>query len=389
VHQNLRFRLKVLMIRQIVEIKVQPLMEIEKSANIAEETYRILFDHSGTAFAVVSNTSSLRMINHQFVSLCGYQKADIERRKMLLDFFYDENREQIKSFLHKGRLKNDHIGHSLECLFYGADKIPKNVYVSISAIPRTRNFLVSITDVTELRQLQSRLARSEQLAAIGELSASIAHEIRNPLGAINTSVEVLRNSLKLSGEDGDLMQIIMEETQRLDRIIKDFLHFARMDCARLQPVVLNQIIRDTLFLFKGSLHNQIKVQTNLDEELPNIFGDADQLRQVVINMIVNSMEAMPQGGLLSVRSKMVNVEPGALFVQLLIQDSGQGIESNHLKKIFKPFFSTKAKGGGMGLAICERIVQNHGGGIEVTSEVGTGTTFIITLPVGGSALGKE
>jgi len=365
---------------------VPQLVTVHSAKKISEATYQTLFDHSGNAVAVVSEEGRLLMVNRKFEELSGLSRREIEGRKTVYDFFREDH-EQIDKFLQKRRKRTGVV--SRESRFYGSREEVRSVYVTISDIPRSHKFLMTLADVTELRELQSRLARSEQLAAIGELAASIAHEIRNPLGAINTSVEVLSSSLSLDGEDRDLMQIIQEETRRLDRIVKDFLQFARLDRIQSNRVDLNQIIRDTLFLFKGTFNSRIKVTAQLDAALPLYTGDGDQLRQVLINLIVNSMEAMTDGGTLLIRTKRLVVAEGRTYLQLLVQDNGQGIEAAHLKNIFKPFYSTKEKGVGMGLAICQRIIQNHGGEIDVSSRLGNGATFIITLPVVDSAPEKE
>lgn len=360
----------------------QQTLEFKKSVDIAEETYRTLFEHAATAVAVVGNDGILGMINRKFASFLGGKKAEIEGRLSLLDFFKDQDRILLRENLQKCRACDKKDDYSFECLFYGVEQKPKNVYLSLSYIPQSGHCMISMIDVTELYQLQSRLARSEQLAAIGELAASIAHEIRNPLGAINTSVEVLRTGLHLSGDDCDLMEIIREETQRLDRIVTDFLQFARLNRVRFRQIDINRIIRDTLLLLKGVLPSELALTVALDENLCYTFGDADQLRQVMINMIVNATEAVPKlGGQLTIMTKCVEDDSSKSSIQIIIQDNGQGIEHKNLEKVFKPFFSTKEKGVGMGLAICERIVHNHGGEMTVTSRIGYGASFSIILPI--------
>jgi PAS domain S-box-containing protein len=364
-----------------------PLATIEQQLSrpqtriVHDELYQTLFEHAGIAVAVVRQDGLLLTVNRQFELLSGWSRAELENRKYLFDFFQLDDRPSLETCL---RRQCEHM-HSSSCFSEGqwqtSETDCRHVQINVNAIPKSNEAIVTITDVTELKLLQFQLARSKQLAEIGELSAAIAHEIRNPLGAINTSVEVLRNSLQLSGEDHDLMNIIQEETRRLDRIVKDFLHFARLNRMRVTAVDVNQIIRETLFLYKGTLQNDIQVEIDLCPDLPMLNGDEDHLRQVMINILINSFEAMPHNGVLTVKSTVLRVESLKSFIQVLIQDTGLGIEQKYLSKIFKPFFSTKEKGVGMGLAICERIIHNHGGTIDVTSQVGKGTTFVLTLPV--------
>ena len=365
------------------------LLDTKKPVTISQVDYRLLFESLGAAVAIVRHDGVLRLVNRKFESLCGANRKDLEGRKTILDFFDDEDEQFVRSMMarYDGRRRKD--GAARECLFYGMGENPVSVCLSIADFARTTEYLVTITEVAEDHHAHSSMADTEQAANLCELSASIAHEIRNPLGAINTSVELLCNSLQLRGEDRELMEIIREESQRLDRIIKDFLHFARLDQMRFSRTDVNHIIRQTLLLYKGSLPATVSVRTELDAKVPEIWCDADQIRQVVINMLVNCIEAMPGGGCLTLGSHWLRRNSSHENLQVSFHDTGQGIEKNNLHKIFKPFYSTKDKGVGMGLAICERIIHNHGGRIDVASQVGKGTTFIITLPIHAVTVEKE
>ncbi|MBN1540784.1 PAS domain S-box protein, partial [candidate division KSB1 bacterium] len=344
--------------------------------------YRMLFKYSGTAVALVAPDGTFEMVNRQFEKLSGFVKEELESRKRFVDFFIADDRTHLESYLNgNGKIIGLQRTENIECAFIDRRSRKHDINLTLNRVLDSSHLLASIADVTEFRDLQKRLNRSENLAAIGELAASIGHEIRNPLGAINTSVEVLQNSLQVEGEDNDLMNIICEETKRLDLIITDFLQFARLNKSRFRKVDINRLIAETLLLFKEKMGAEIDREIDLCNKLPEIDGDANQLKQVLVNIIVNALEAMPEGGALTIRTRLESDESQADRVVISIRDSGEGISEEHLNKIFHPFYSTKECGVGMGLAICDRIVQNHGGEIAVSSKFEEGTEFTLILPV--------
>ncbi len=348
---------------------------------VSEQKYRTLFEHAGTAVALVDENGKFQMINNRYEVLGGYPKNDLEKKMSLADFLSDEDCNKFKVIWgDQNRLHSLEFPINHECTFFDQEKHLKKVNLTISLIPGTRNLLVSIVDVTELRELQKRLVRSEQLATLGELSASIAHEIRNPLVAINTSVGILRNALNLVGEDEELMNIISEESKRLNKIVDDFLKFARPNEPHFMQININTIIQETFLLLKNRF-NGIHTQLQLFDKLPLISGDSDQIKQVLMNMLINALESMPDGGNLDISTHFVQNRNNHPCTEIKIRDTGLGIKQADLRKIFQPFFSTKKDGVGMGLAVCERIIQNHDGEIKVVSEFGNGTEFTIVLPM--------
>ena len=356
--------------------------EQTRELKISEQKYRTLFEQAGTAVALIDADEKFIMINKGFEVLSGQSKADIEGRMTLANFLSSETCKKINQLCgREGKYKALSVPIIQESIFTDHFGNRKNINLTMSLIPGTLKLLISIVDVTELRELQKRLARSEQLAAIGELSAAIAHEIRNPLVAINTSVGILKSGLNLKGEDQELMNIISEESMRLNKIVDDFLNFARPNEPQLTNTDINELIRETLILLRSNFNNNIKKNIDLSETLPVIYVDPDQVKQVLMNIIINAIEAMPEGGSLNVSTQHKQNRNGNSFLQIEISDTGVGIERSHLKKIFQPFFTNKHQGVGMGLAICERIIQNHGGEINVSSEYGSGSQFMLILPV--------
>lgn len=352
----------------------------------SEEKYRTLFEHSGTAVIMFGMDDKILMVNKRFEELSRCFKKDVEGNiTAFSSFFIREDQRKIKEYIYRtDGIRGMQTPVSYECNFLERGGQVKNVNLTMTLTPDRKNILASITDVTELKDLQKKLIRSEQLAQIGQLSAAIAHEIRNPLGAINTSVGILKQGLDLSGEDQELLEIIGEETMRLNKIIEDFLQFANPKKLRIKETDINILIRDIFKLFKDKFGNGIQKKLNLDSNLPLLQVDPNQMKQVMINILLNAIDAMPSGGSLDTFTRQALNRSGRQCIEIIFKDSGTGIDDFHLGKIFQPFYSTKEKGAGMGLAICERIIHNHGGEINVESEPGKGSQFIISLPTKAS-----
>ena len=239
-------------------------------------------------------------------------------------------------------------------------------------------------DLTEIRELERRrveqqLFESEKLAAVGRLAASIAHEVNNPLEAIKNALYLME-----SGAEGEknsrFLEIARKETERVSHIIRQMLGFARRS-GEVDWVDVNQLIEETLVLLEKKMKQlRIRVNRNFDESLPKIRARADQLRQVFLNLIINAQQAITGGGEITISTSR---HEQALQPSILVQlsDSGVGINEGDLTRIFDPFFSTGKKGTGLGLWVTQDIVRQHGGRIEVSSEVGRGTVFTIVLQV--------
>jgi two-component system NtrC family sensor kinase len=240
--------------------------------------------------------------------------------------------------------------------------------------------------------LDERLLQSQKLAAIGELSAGIAHEINNPLAIIRQEAEWMQLLLKkLSAQDlkeiaelnGSIHQIV-QQVDRCKEITRNLLDFARKRDPVIQAVEVNRIIEDmTMLVEKEAKHKNISIIRDYDPKLPHIYSDAPQLRQVILNFLINATQAIGQDGHITITTRGRNTDA----VDLLFSDTGCGIPEENLRKIFDPFFTTKppGQGTGLGLSICHGIIVRLGGTITVESAVGRGTTFTITLPLSREA----
>ncbi len=234
----------------------------------------------------------------------------------------------------------------------------------------------------ELFETQKNLARSERLAVAGQLAASLAHEIGTPLNSISGHVQLLARRKALDDVSQRRLQIIENQIENIVRTVKQLLSWTRKFDLKIEAVDLRRALKESILVSSPALQQRkIKVQMDLPRDCPQIYGDAGYLQQVFLNFINNSMDAMPEGGELRLRLRYP--APDAAEVAVEVSDTGHGIKPEMLPRIFEPMFTTKhmGTGAGLGLAICEQIVRQHGGTIEVESELRRGTTFKITLPV--------
>ncbi|MBA0088162.1 MAG: PAS domain-containing protein [Acidobacteria bacterium Pan2503] len=263
---------------------------------------------------------------------------------------------------------------------------PKRVNVSVQAIQEAgerMGALVTLRDLDSLESIGTQLRVSERLAALGRITAGVAHEVKNPLNSMRLWLENLKESLSFDGfYDGDgpsrqAVQVLDKEIDRLDQVVKRFLDFTRPMDVRLEATQLAELLQEVLEVAKPQLQqSNIQIAQLLPIDVPEVYVDRALLKQAVLNLVLNAAEAMPNGGqlrlVLSRRAEMAEITVG---------DTGNGIPQENQQKIFQLFFTTRPGGSGIGLASTFRIVQLHNGSIDFTSEVGRGTTFRIELPL--------
>ncbi len=251
--------------------------------------------------------------------------------------------------------------------------------------------VVIFQDVTEVVRMERELQLRSRLAGVGELAASIAHEIRNPLAAISGSVELLRGGVEPS-ERERLMSIVLREIGRLDALIGDFLQYARPAPPKLERVALAPLLGEVVEMLRAAAPAEIRIEQDADPEA-RALGDATQLRQLVWNLVRNACDALEGSGRIHLAARRLEHPPqgvgdadrkrpreGALGVEIIVSDNGRGIAAADLERIFDPFFTTKPEGTGLGLATVHRIVESHGGALHVESPSGGGTRFRVQLP---------
>ncbi len=224
------------------------------------------------------------------------------------------------------------------------------------------------------RYHRERLAQAERLATIGEFATGVAHEIRNPLTGISSAIQLLASEFGPNDPKREIIDEILKEIRRLDQLLNDILSYSRPSSLNLISFDIHQVIDDALLFIDSELLQKHKIVKEYTKDLPMVKIDPNQMQQVFYNIILNGLEAMEEGGVLILKTYL---KENKVFIE--IKDNGCGIPKEQLNRVFRPFFSTKPKGTGLGLAIVQRIVEQHGGGIEIKSELGKGTTFIIYL----------
>ncbi|MDD5475672.1 MAG: ATP-binding protein [Syntrophales bacterium] len=233
---------------------------------------------------------------------------------------------------------------------------------------------------TSLFALEDELEKEKSLF-LEEMARGLAHEIRNPLGSIKGAAQYLKAGAD-AGESEQLLGVITEEVDRLGNVVSRFLTYANPYVINAKPHDMNMLLERAIDLIRRDhFPESIIIEKDLAPDLPHVNLDEEQFMQVIFNIILNALEAMPEGGVLTVSSAL-REEEGSLSVDLTIEDTGAGISKDNMRKLFKPFFTTKKGGTGLGLAICRKIVTEHGGYMNVTSQSGKGTAFHIILPVG-------
>jgi PAS domain S-box-containing protein len=248
------------------------------------------------------------------------------------------------------------------------------------AIDNARLFQDLKRSYTELSRAQQELVKRERLAALGELSAVVAHEVRNPLGVIFNSLASLRRRGPQDEDARMLLSIVGEEAERLNRMVSDLLDFARPHVPQLQPESLGDILRGAVEAAARAMPAaQVKVAVDVSAELPPVPVDAEMLRQAMVNLVMNAMQAIPRGGEVTVRARP-EARGVTRYARVEVQDNGPGIAPEHADLVFQPFFTTKAAGTGLGLAVVKRIADAHRAELAVRSAPGGGSTFILWLP---------
>jgi len=241
-----------------------------------------------------------------------------------------------------------------------------------------------IRDITERKRVEETLQRAEQMKLIGEWAAGLAHEIKNPLAGIKVSVEVLLDDLNISAEDRAIVLKAVGEIQRIETLLKSLLNFAKPPKLQLSAIDLNDLLDQTITFslrhpsLSSNSSREIKIEKNFDDTVPEALADPMQLKQVFLNLALNAIEAMPDGGKLGVKT---DYDKNAETIKIEISNTGEGVGKGMIDDIFKPFFTTKSKGSGLGLAITRRIVEQHGGVISVTSDPSKGTVFNILFNI--------
>jgi two-component system sensor histidine kinase PilS (NtrC family) len=343
------------------------------------DTERIL-EHMSSGVLVIDSAGKILGINPTAEQILGVDKSDVVG--IHIDAAFDplmpEFAREITGVMGSGQGR---LRHELTLRRPDGSNLPLGLSTSILKDDNGdgRGVIAVFKDLTDVREMEERVRKADRLAAIGELSAGIAHEIRNPLASISGSIEILYNELELSGDDKRLMELIMKESDRLNKIINDFLEFARLRPPRRRPVEMGKCVDEVAALLANnpSARNGIDIRVvHADGEL-TVESDEEQMKQVVVNLAINACEAMTRGGTLAIETRRT---PDGR-AKITVRDEGPGIGLEARARLFEPFFTTKEGGTGLGLAIANKIVESHGGTIETRNREEGGAEFSVVIPL--------
>ncbi len=339
----------------IFEEVEEDIILLDVKGNIVD-TNRNVYERKGVTREQVKGLSCADLEGGEFC--CKKRDGDCPYRKTLAS---GKKAEQIHSYV-------DDTGRMRYFRVYTYPVFDTN---------RTLTYILELRrDITNRTNMELRLQQSEKMAAIGELATYIAHEIRNPLFAIGGFANSLLRAPSLDETAREKVSIILQESKRLDNILKSILNFARPTDPREGMVDINRVAAETSELMAiGATSKGISIDLELDRRVAMVKGDGEMIKQCLINMIKNAVEAMPEGGVISLRTGLRGT-----YVTLEIADNGPGIPRELREKVFNPFFSTKEKGAGLGLPMTKKIIEEMGGKIELHTRSGQGTRFVIHLP---------
>jgi PAS domain S-box-containing protein len=347
----------------------------------AEQRLRLVVESSPNGLLMVDEQGTIRMVNRQIDQLFGYERVELIGQPV--------------EILVPQRMRSHHPGDRAEFIahsetramgkgrdLYGVRKdgqeFPLEIGLSPIRTPNGLNVLASVVDISERKRIQEHLQKAERLAELGTLASGMAHEIGTPMNVILGRAEYLLQRTADEGMKKGLVTIVTQ-VERITKVMNQLLAFARRRPAEQRAVDLREVVEDSLEMFQERIaHSSITVEKSIEANLPAVHADRDQLIQVLINLVVNSLHAMPEGGRLT-----LSLAREGRYVCLGVSDTGHGMPEEICAKVFEPFFTTKdfGKGTGLGLTVVKGIIEDHGGTIEVESVVDKGTTFWIRLPL--------
>lgn len=345
--------------------------QIATEAQLEEnkEMYRLLVENFQDTVGIITKSGHWIYINDTAKKLFGVTRKEEVIGKSIFDFIYAASHEEIKR-----QLSQNGINGAFELTVSRHDGLKK--YVQVKLIPtiykERETFQILIRDLTNQKKAEEIMHRTEKLSVVGQLAAGIAHEIRNPLTAIKGFTQLLKKE-----DNNDYLEVMLSELERIEDIVSDLLILAKPQPSKKEQVDIGLLLDETVDLFRSEaiLHN-VEIFSEIELTTPFIKGESNKLKQVFINLLKNAIEAMPDGGKITVSAIRTNNEQ----IVVKIMDEGIGIPEERMPNLGEPFYSTKEKGTGLGLMICNRIIKNHGGTMNIESEINKGTTISVFFP---------
>jgi PAS domain S-box-containing protein len=357
----------------------------EESLRRSEATSRALLESVTESIVVTDAAGRIVLVNSRTEAMFGYAQAELIGQPvetLIPAPLRERHMTHRDTYMAMPRIRSMGRGLDLAGLKKDGTEFPVEVSLSYIETDEGTRAIAFVTDISERVAFQKAARQADKLAALGTLSAGIAHEINNPIGIITSRVEVMMLEAEEDGLPTEMrkdLDVILRHARRVATITQGLLSFARQSSGTRGPVNLNQVVEEIVQLVRKDMSRaQVQVTTKLDETMPTFLADANAIAQVLLNLLTNARSAMPEGGEITIETSHL---AAARSVRLAVRDTGSGIPPETLTKIFDPFFTTKSEGTGLGLSISHGIVHEHHGTLDVRSEVGKGSTFTLTFPL--------
>jgi PAS domain S-box-containing protein len=361
--------------------KVRLQKELIETKNFLES----IVEKAGDAISVVDLEGRVLYWNEGAERIYGYTKEEVIGKK-LADFLYPREgkpmREEERSMhQYMARVKKGEVVSNVEVKRQTKEGKEIITSMTISPLRNAEGKIIGASrickDITHLKKAEEKLILAERLSSLGELTAGVAHELRNPLAGIKINTQILSRKKDLPEMERRILGSTQEGIEKIQKIVDDMLHFAKPKASHFKEEEINEVVEESLTILQAKLKKgSISLTWMKGEGLPKVWIDVHQVQQVLVNLILNAIQAMEKGGTLTIRS--FAEEGGGIGVE--VKDTGVGISQSNLRKIFDPFFSTKSEGTGLGLSISLKILESHGATIDAESEEGKGSTFTIHFP---------
>lgn len=376
----------------IVALLISFVVEQEKSARslLAEKEsefyqldllHRSIIESVNAGIITINLHGNIKSFNRAAEEITGLSFSKVENKKIdtvfpgfseILDKIKSNKREEVlinrDEIVVPGKQnKNIVLGFSISSLIDSKDKKIGDIMI--------------FQDLTASKEMEKEVERSKSFALIGEMAASLAHELRNPMASLCGSIQMLQRNLELDDANERLMQIVLRGRDQLENLVKNFLLLARPNLDGRQEINIKDVIDDVLESLRHGpdWHENIEVVMALCDQT-SIYGNVTEIRQALLNLVLNAVQSMSDSGRLKIETKPLILDNGKGYLEIRISDTGCGIGEDDYNKVFEPFYTTKERGTGLGLAIVNRIVESHGGRIKVESELKKGTSCILLLP---------
>jgi len=358
-----------------------------------EQRFRIVWEESADGLCLTDENGMMVMLNKAFCELVGKPKEELEGQPFSVIYAKEQQEHVLRR--NRERFRNRTVPRHLEreMTLWNGKRVWFEVSNSFLEIDGEPLLLLSIFhDITQREQLKSQLLQAQKMESIGTLAGGIAHDFNNVLMAILGNIELIERKVHSDEKLLQYASTIKQAAQRGSDLTKRLLAFARLQTYQMKPLIVNDVLKETIEILEHTFQKSVEIETNLDDEILFINGDAGQLQQVFMNICVNARDAMPRGGKLTIKTRNVKIDntvvekppelPQGDYVEVIISDTGVGMDERIRQRVFEPFFTTKerGKGTGLGLAVAYGIVQSHKGFVNVESTLGIGTTFKIYLP---------